>query len=574
MARLFSMALIVNLTTQTAEISRLPGEWSRDFIGGEGLGTRLLYDLAEADDEPFSPLQPLIFVTGPLTGTAAPSSDRCALLFRSPLTGRMEAAGTGGTFAPAPKRAGHDVLVVTGRAETPIVLAVDGEEIHFLRAAHLWGKGTIATKEHLQGELGRSGWHVVSIGPAGERGVLFSSIMTGWRSFGPGGAGALMGDKNLKALAIRGTREAPSAKDERFRERALSATEELLRDLFVRDGVSPLPIPSFQETLTALGLLAGRPDRYGRLADPARQERGKSAAPPGVIGWERQEAKPLPSGRAEGEALTDREAALAFGEGCGVRDREAVAGATKLAVDLGLDIYATGAAVASAMTWAERGLLGDEDLSGPPLTYGDGESLLRLVSMIGRREGLGDLFASGIAKAAARLGEKAFEAEMGPIGAEEDDSYPGCRDEALVFSAVEALGKAGAKGVGLRALLARAMIPNLLGLSLCAGAAATLNPATWAELLSLTWGRKVTAEELLLAGERTIALERLLDGSFAIFPSRPEGPRDGGPGARKRPEEYDDTLLDRFYEALGWNGDNGLPSPETLKRLGLDWALS
>ena len=234
----FGTALMVDVTERTAEASHLPGEWYRDYLGGEGIGVRLLYDLVDPDEEPLSPLQPLIFTTGPLTGTAAPTSGRCALVFRSPLTGTLGATNAGGHFAPALKRAGYDALVVSGRSEIPLVLVVDGEGVDFIEVPEIWGKGIAETETLIRSRLEGTGWQIASIGPAGEKGVLFASIMTDrHRAFGRGGAGALMGSKNLKAIAVRGSDESPLADPESLRARARKAREGLVDGAFVRDGM-------------------------------------------------------------------------------------------------------------------------------------------------------------------------------------------------------------------------------------------------------------------------------------------------------------------------------------------------
>ena len=207
--------LEVDLRTQRFAFSPLDEETARLYIGGKGYGTRLLYDRTPAGIDALGPDNPLIFATGPLNGSVAPQSNRFTVICKSPLTGGIGNAACGGSFALGLKKAGIDVLVVTGRSERPVRLEIDGDrgEVRFEDAADLWGKGTYETQRLLP----KRHEHAV-IGPAGENLVLFAGIVSDERIAGRTGVGAVMGSKRLKAVSVRGTCKLEMDDPEAFRE--------------------------------------------------------------------------------------------------------------------------------------------------------------------------------------------------------------------------------------------------------------------------------------------------------------------------------------------------------------------
>jgi aldehyde:ferredoxin oxidoreductase len=616
----FGTALMVDLTERTAEESLLPGEWYRDYIGGEGLGVRLLLDLVDPEADLLSPQQPLIFSTGSLTGTAAPASGRCAVVFRSPLTGTLGASNAGGHFAPALKRAGYDVLVVTGQSAEPVVLVIDDEGVDFIEAREAWGKGVGATEDWVRDQVEGTGWQIASIGPAGERGVLFANIVTDrHRAFGRGGAGALMGSKNLKAIAVRGTGELPLSDPEGLKEAAKAAREELFNEAFVRDEMKPYGTPSFYDAMSGLGILPTRnwqrdsfPESIPTLGYAAYHET-LEVRPYACFGC------PIACGRhtkirtgkwagMEGGG-PEYETVAAFGSKCEVMDLNAVAAANHLANDLGLDVISTGQVIATAMEWAEKGILGKDRLGDLALAFGNAEAVVEAVRLIANREGIGDLLAEGSARAAEKLGPEAEAAVMAVRGMEmAADGVRGSKGEAVSHavsprgadhlrpyaSTVDAFGyrepelgiaadaaisiiEDGNKG-WVKPLMANAMIPNLIGTCLFTNITLAIKPSTWAGLHSKAVGRPMGKDELLLAAERVINLERMVnatfgfDGSTDILPERfLKEPGADGPGAGQVVNLKES--LESFYEAMGWEPEEGLPSVETLTRLGLDWIL-
>ena len=612
-------ALCVDLTEERVQVRNIPGEWFRQYVGGEGVGVRLFEDLAAPGTEPLDPESPLLFAAGPLTGTAAPASGRTCLVFHSPLTGTLGLSNVGGHLGPAIRRAGYDVIVVTGRAERPVVLVVDDDEVEIRSAEHLWGKRVAAGEEALKEELGGSGWLVASIGPAGEKLSFLASVMTDrHRAAGRGGPGAVMGSKNLKALAVRGTFDLPVADPEGLREAAREAREELLREPFVKDEMKPFGTPSFYDAMEGLGILPTRNWQRDRFPESIP-----------TLGYknyhEALEVKPyacfgcpiacgrhtrIPQGPYAGMegGGPEYEAVAAFGCKCASTDLEAATAANHLANDLGLDVIGTGQVIATAMEWYEKGILTEEHTGGLALRFGDGDAIVETVRRIGEREGLGDLLAEGSLRAARKLGGDAEEAVMHVKGMEMAcDGVRGSKGESLSHlisprgadhlrpyaSTIDAFGyrepelgipkdaaisnlEDGNKG-WVKPLMANAQIPNLLGVCLFTNITLAIRPSTWAKVLSAALGREVSLEELLRSAERVMHLERQINARFGFgrkddtLPKRLlTEPGTEGPGTGQVVEL--DVMLDSFYDAMGWDRATGLPTPQTLEAFGLEWA--
>lgn len=422
-------ALVVDLTTGSNAGWKIPGEWLRDYIGGEGIGVRYLADLITPETEPFAKEQPLIFATGPLTGTPAPSSGRCVVVFRSPVTGTLGLSNSGGYFAPELKKAGWDILIVTGKSEKPVYLSIKDDRVELRCAESLWGQGVHATEDFIKQDMQEEKIQIASIGQSGEKKVLFAAIMTDkHRAFGRGGAGALMGSKNLKAIAVKGTQTLPVADLGQLKAIGADARKELFEEAFVRDELKPFGTPSFYDSLEALGILPTR--------NWQRTTFHESIPMLGHKGYhETLEVKPYACSGcpiACGRSTTikdgkwagmhgggpEYETLAAFGSKCEVTDLAAITAANHLANDFGLDVISTGQVIATAMEWYETGILDGTKTDGIALNFGNAEAVVELVKKIALREGIGDLLAEGVKRAAEKLGNGADYAALHVKGLE------------------------------------------------------------------------------------------------------------------------------------------------------------
>jgi len=632
----------IDLSTGDTQLRPPDANLMARFLGGRGLGAALLFrHLADAPStsselcaDPLAPGNPLIFATGPLTGTPWPTGARTHVTFHSPLTGVYGYANAGGFFGAALRRAGYDALLITGRAERPVYLEVTPEGVAIRPADHLWGLGVHATHEALATapprsppKLGGKRARVACIGPAGENGVRFAAIINdGGRAAARCGGGAVMGSKNLKAVVVRGQR--PLDLPAEFRALARSAFDQV-RDHPNVIGLRDWGTVSLVTVKNCSGDLPARNHQLGQvpwadridaqvIARYTRKTKGCFACPIRCGRVTRVESGPH-AGDLEGP---EYESLDALGPMCWIDDPEVIIHANRLCNDLGLDTISTGVVIAFAMECHQRGLLDDPEFS---LEWGDADTILGLIQSIAHRRGLGDLLAEGVRRAAETIGPAAVHYAMHVKGMELPRQEPRV---AKGFGLGHAVSNRGADH--LYALptidLARNLeaanrffppeiIPALLdpddetykpdllvfsehycavsdALGVCKFTTAetyALFPDDLAAGLSALWGREVTAEELLAAGERIVNLERLYNVRLGLsraddhLPSRftaeplevytfDHGEATGEPVHVGRLRDFK-GMLDRYYQLRGWD-ENGVPMPETLQRLELDkWIL-
>ncbi|HEX2262135.1 MAG TPA: aldehyde ferredoxin oxidoreductase family protein [Pseudonocardiaceae bacterium] len=393
-------ALIVDVSGPDAMTLPLDERVLRAYLGGVGLGAWLLHRLAPARVDPLSAQAPLAFVFSPLVGTPLTTSAKFAVVAKSPLTGMLNDALASSQFAISGKLTGRDAIVLTGRAVTPSVLLVDGQGARLIAAGDTWGLPAAEAEAMLKRTLGR-GWRIAAIGPAGERGVRYATISHDGRHAGRGGLGAVLGAKNIKAVAVRAATRIgvadpdgvlAAARD--LRERsfgpATAKYRELgtLANLLAFNAISTLPTRNF-----TTATFAGAPQL---AAEELHDLRGgtRSGCASCSIGCEH--IYRAPDGRS---ARVEYENVFALGPMCGVSDPDDVLAASARCDELGLDTISAGGTIAWAMECAQRGLL-----DAPWLRFGDGAALLRALDEIGTGDGLGALLAQGSRRAAAIVG--------------------------------------------------------------------------------------------------------------------------------------------------------------------------
>ena len=610
----WNTALVVDLATGTSERREVPAAWKRDYLGGEGLGVRLFAELADLDAPPLDPSQPLIAATGPVTGTVAPSSGRTCFVFRSPASGALGLSNVGGHFAPAIKRAGYDLVAFTGATDNPVYVVIDDDTVEVRDASALWGMGVHDTENAVRAGLEGKGWQIASIGPAGENGVMYASIMTDKeRAAGRGGGGAAMGAKNLKAIAVRGTKAVPIADPEALKEHAKKAREEFLAEEFVAAELKPFGTPSFYDSISALGILPTQ--NWRRTTFPESIDTLGHAAYHAALDVKPYAcyACPVACGRVttiktgphagETGGGPEYETLGAFGAKCFCTDLNAVVKAGHLCNDLGLDTIAAGQVIAIAMEWYEKGILTPGMTDGIEFAWGKGEIFPEVLDRIAHRKGVGDLLADGSRRAAAALGGDAahytFEVKgvelascgvraskgegishaVSPRGADHLRPYAsvidafGYRSEELGLTYdVDFLDDDNQQWV--KPFMEYSMATNLLGVCLFSVITLAVQPSTWAAVLSAATGETWTKEDLLKAAERVINLERLVNARFGMTRADDTLPRriltEPAPDGRGEGQVARlDVSLDSFYAAMGWDRESGLPTEETVERLGL-----
>jgi len=384
-----------NLTKKDIKYSEIPQQWQRKFIGGKGIASKLLYGNLTPNTAPFSPENIIIFGTGPVNGVLLPGASRLTCVFKSPMTSAYGESQCGGYIARELRRAGVEFLYITGKAEKPVYLLVDDGEVRIKDASHLWGKDAFETEDILKKD---HGGEVLSIGQAGENLVRFACIThRRGRQFGRGGAGAVMGSKNLKAIVVKGSREIEVAYPEElkeFREWLINAAKEKLQSL------SKYGTPGIMALTNETGVL---PTRYWSKGKFNGFEDINAEA---VLKYVKRNSSCY--GCTVGCGLITKtedaeiegpeyETLYALGSLCEVRDLKSIIKVAELCDRYGMDTISTGNAIAFLMACSEKGEVDEK------IEFGDGRKLIEMVRKIAFREGIGDILAEGTKVAAETL---------------------------------------------------------------------------------------------------------------------------------------------------------------------------
>ncbi len=405
--------LSVDLTTGAQRSEPLNLDYARKFIGGKGLAARYLFDLLKPGTDPLSPENVFIIMTGPLTGTMAPASAKYCVVTKSPLTNIWLDTHAGGYFGPELKYAGLDGVIITGRAKEPVYLYIEDGTAQIRDAKGVWGKTTSETDTAIKEELGDNMAVVMCIGPAGEKLVKLANISSCYRQHGRGGAGAVMGSKNLKAVAVRGSGGVTVAYPEEF----LKACQEVTRKHICEDPNAEFGIkwgsPSILWWTQESGTLPTRNYQDGQFEGVPKIDATAVLS----ITTKRHACEQCPiccsnyvtitSGPYAGTKVDgpEYETLTFLGADLGIDRLDAIAKAHLLCDEFGLDAMSTGATIAFAMECYERGILTPKETEGIELKFGNHEALLAMIEKIGKREGLGNILAEGSARAAKTIGK-------------------------------------------------------------------------------------------------------------------------------------------------------------------------
>ncbi|RLF03396.1 MAG: aldehyde ferredoxin oxidoreductase, partial [Thermoprotei archaeon] len=403
--------LYVDLSSGKSWSEPLNNEVAYALIGGKGLGAYLLFRYLKPNTDPLSPDNILIFATGPLTGTIAPTGNRFCVVTKSPLTGTFLDSHCGGSLGISLKKAGYDALVIKGKATAISILVVDGDSVEVAEAENLKGLSTVEVADRLKEKLGED-FSIASIGPAGERRSLIATIQNDLRSAGRGGSGAVMGSKNLKAIAVRGEK-AVRVHDPRAFRRAAWYAHRLVKmhEMTAR----LLPTYGSANILLTVNEVGALPSYYFKSGVFSKAEEVSGESWRSEI-WVRDVACtycPIACSKVTmldheewGRIVVDGpdyETIWAFGPNCGVSDKAAIARANQLCDLYGVDTISAGNVVAYLMRCFEHSLISAEDLEGIELRFGDARSMVRAVEKICKCEGVGEIMARGVRKLAEHL---------------------------------------------------------------------------------------------------------------------------------------------------------------------------
>ena len=603
--------LHVNLSNSKGHVEDLNEEWTRKFIGGSGLGAKFLYEMTDERTNPLGPENPLIFMTGPFTGTSVPLSGRHAVVSRSPLTGIFGESDVGGTWGANLKKAGFDGIIITGKSEKPIYLWVRDGKWEIRNASHLWGKDTYEVDPILKGETHEKAV-VSSIGQAGENQVLLAAIMTDGkdgRAAGRCGMGAVMGSKNLKAIVVYGTGNVSVYDPESVARLPKEHGAFINKNA---ENFGKYGTPGSLSVFESMGTLPLQNWKFvGRWEESAEKINGFTMAGTVLTGRYFCDACILGCGRkvkiekgpyagVDG-AGPEYETLALLGSNCLIDNLEALCFANELCNRFGLDTISTGTAIAFGMEAYEKGLIDREDTGGIELQWGSAEALIGMIKNIAQKKGVGEVLGKGVKKASEELGKNSTEFAMHIKGLELPGHDPRGYNAGAVAFATSSRGACHLSGlshtferllkapeIGIPQPLDRFQIEgkgilaaksqNLMGmmdsLKLCKfilfGGITITNIAKWYRDVT---GREMTIDDFIKTGERIFNLKRLYNVRLGIsrkddtLPFRSLTFKRVGQGLTPHLPPLGE-MLGEYYEYRGWS-EEGIPTPEKLKELGL-----
>lgn len=592
--------LSVNLSTGETRDLPIGEAYARDFIGGAGLSARLMFEHINTGIDPLGPDNPLVFAVGPFVGTSIPMVSRSSVCGVSPQTGYWGEATTGGVFPFRLKAAGYDGIFITGKSDRPAYVYINDGTADIRDASHLWGKDSYETQEVLRSEIGEKGLSVSCIGTGGEKLVKYAGIMNdGGRAAGRCGMGALMGSKNLKAVAVTGDKRAEVADEARLRDLAREARRQILNR---RANMMEYGTLGYMETGHVIGDV---PTSYfSRGVFPANKVSGPAFRQAYAIESFACYGCPMGCGRllkyfnAEIDSVDgpEYETAAAFGPLCRNYDLDSIVYANHLCNLHGVDTISAGVTIAYAMHLYEQGLL-TEEKAGMKLEWGDGDAIVKLVEKICRREGIGDLLAEGALRVCKELGGdpeevahvKGLEIPMhdprattgmaisyatGSRGAchLRGDFYTvdiGSRVPELDILPGDRFKSEGKAELAARFQNFKDLFDSLL---MCKFAGVSLTQIT--DMLNSTTGGEYTPADLNTAGERSIDVKRAISNKLGVVRDHDRMPRISiealkeGSTAGKSPDM--EVLLTEYYDYRQWDRDSGKPEKGKLIELGLE----
>ena len=594
--------LEIDLTENKTQTLPLDLPLATKYLGGKGIAARYLFDHLSKGCDPLSPENILVFATGPLTGTLFPGSGRCIVSTKSPATGYWLDANCGGSFGPELKMAGYDAVVIRGRASQPVFVAIDGDRVTLQEAKHLWGKDTFSTHQEIRKRYGEE-FRIACIGEAGEKRARIANIISEARAFGRGGAGAVMGSKNMKAIAVRGHRPITIARPETFMKVCREAFNEIAIHpdsgggrqkygtntiLSCMNEAGVHPVRNFQK-----GIFEGRTTVH----EDGIQKfyvRNKACYGCPISCSKISEVK---GGKYKGAFVEgpEYENVWSFGAQCENKDIASIIQAEYLCDYYGIDAISTGNTIGFLMECVEKGLLKESEM-GFPLRFGDDEGMIKAVHLIGKREGPGLPWGEGVKRIAKELGGGADDFAMHVKGLEMPAYDPrgstgiglayatsdrgGCHLRAWPIGAelLSAEERIDPFSIEFKAELVKSQQDLFTILNSSVICLFTIFPLSFRQIVqslhAVTGIESFSShEEVLQIGERTNNLVRLfnlregLTRAEDTLPKRvlkeslKEGP------ARGRVVDLE-TMLNEYYFVRGWDED-GVPKREIVERLEL-----
>ncbi|MBT3389756.1 MAG: aldehyde ferredoxin oxidoreductase family protein [Chloroflexi bacterium] len=594
--------LKLDLTSGAQEIYTVPAEWQRDYIGGSALAARLLYDDLHPAVDALAPESPLLFITGPLTGTAGPSVGRFVICGRSPATGLWAESHCGGFWGPELRKAGFDGLWISGRARNPVYLWIQDGQVELRDASHLWGLETAAAQETIIQTLGsKPKPRVAVIGPAGESQIPFALILTDHgRVAGRTGLGAVMGSKNLKAVAVRGSGNIPVASADFPALR--SAANRALKDDNFTSAAHELGTAAVADYADYLGEMPKKYFRAGTF-DGVSNISGSTMAETILTGTSACHACVIACGRVvqlddDGNRKgPEYETVVGFGPNLLIDDLPFIARMGELCDRYGMDTISLSGTLGLAFTLFEQGIITTADTGGLELNWGDRQVVETLVHQTARRAGFGAALAEGSRALGRRFGAEDQAVQVNGLELAYHDPR-GASGMALVYATsprgachnqsdyflpdlfgqdepaigLEYFERHAGAGKAANVAIHQNWRTVFNALVMCVFA--NVPPEDILGLLNAATGETRTLEELVYAGERAWNLKRIINrnlglvGANDVLPAPLRIPyADGGSAGYEIPFE---AMLQAYYIARGWDSETGMPTDSKLTELNLE----
>lgn len=587
--------LRINLSTGQIDQENLDIELAIKFIGGRGLASHLLAQEVEPETEPLDPANKIIFATGPLTGSQAPTGGRYMVVTKSPLSGTIASSNSGGFWGTELKRAGYDLIIVEGKSDKPCYIYINDNTVQIKDAKKHWGKLVSETTDLLLQEIGDSKARVLTIGPAGEKLALLACVMNDkYRAAGRSGVGAVMGSKGLKAIVVRGTGKLRPARDDETK-KVLTNIRKKIRENDVTGKALPTYGTSVLVNLINQSGIYPTNNFQEAYFETADKTSGETLADKYLVKNVACFGCPIACGRyskvddVEGEG-PEYETIWAYGASCGVDDLVAIIKANKWCSEYGLDTISAGATIACAMEMYEKGVIGSDEIDEPALKFGSGEAIVEWTRKMGASEGFGAKLALGSYRLAENYGVPELSMSVkklelpayDPRGVQghglqyATSNRGGCHVRGYMI-APEIIGlpekldplSLEGKAVWVKAFQDLTAVIDSLGL--CLFTSFALGPDDYKDMFNAIVGQDLTTESLLKAGERIWNIERIFNLKAGISPEEdklprrlltepiPKGPCKGQ--VHRLPE-----LLPEYYKERGWN-EQGLPTKAKLIQL-------
>ncbi|HEX3022431.1 MAG TPA: aldehyde ferredoxin oxidoreductase family protein [Lachnospiraceae bacterium] len=586
----------INLTSGEIKVEELDFELAKKFIGGRGLGTKILYDEGVATVEPLSEDNKLIYITGAMTGTKSPTSGRYMVVTKSPLTGMIASSNSGGVWGAKLKYAGWDAIIVEGKAKSPVYLNIADDKIEILPADAYVGMLSEEIDEELKKVHEKCS--VLNIGPAGEKLSLLAAIMNDKdRAAGRSGVGAVMGSKNLKAITVTATRTSVESYDEDALKKVVQSCNRMIRENGVTGG--GLPTYGTAVLVNIINNTGSFPTKNWQQSyyEEADDTSGETLKEKYLVKQSFCHRCPIGCGRVinlDGKVTggPEYEPLWAYGGNCGINDLNAINTANYWCNEYGLDAISTPCTIASAMELYEKGYIKEEECEGVPLTWGSTEAIIEWT----KRMGEGEIpLAKRMAEGSYRLCEYYGHPEISmSVKKQEMPAYDaraiqgigityatsnrgGCHVRGYLISPEilglpQQLDRTTVEGKAQWAKIFQDLTAVIDSLGLCLFTSFALGASQYADLLNASTGTNYTAEELLEVGERIYNIERLFNKAAGMKPEDDRLPKrltdepiTNGPSEGQVSKIA--VTLPEYYRVRGW--ENAFPTQETLERLGL-----